>query len=70
MEQCHSVTTDVCNEVPKEHYVDVPQEKCGDEPVKQELMTEPLADNADYGKEEDESEALLKKHDALMFNLE
>ena len=41
-----------------------------DEPMKQEMMTEPLADNTDYGKEKDASEALLKKHDALMFNLE
>ena len=27
---------------------------------------EPLAGNADYGKDEDASEALLKKHQALM----
>ena len=27
---------------------------------------EPLAGNADYGKDEDASEALLKKHEALM----
>merc|ERR1712045_1042998 len=31
---------------------------------------EPLAGNADYGKDEDASEALLKKHDALMSDLE
>merc|ERR1719187_2685316 len=31
---------------------------------------EPLAANADYGKDEDASEALLKKHDALMSDLE
>jgi len=31
---------------------------------------EPLAGNADYGKDEDAIEALLKKHDALMSDLE
>jgi len=31
---------------------------------------EPLAGNADYGKDEDASEALLKKHEALMSDLE
>merc|ERR1719435_190558 len=31
---------------------------------------EPLAGNCDYGKDEDASEALLKKHDALMSDLE
>lgn len=31
---------------------------------------EPLAGNIDYGKDEDASEALLKKHDALMSDLE
>ena len=31
---------------------------------------EPLAGNANYGKDEDASEALLKKHDALMSDLE
>jgi spectrin alpha len=31
---------------------------------------EPLAGNADYGKDEDASEALLKKHEALMSELE
>ena len=31
---------------------------------------EPLAGNADYGKKEDASEALLKNHDTLMSDLE
>merc|ERR1711962_1059460 len=33
-------------------------------------MGEPLTGNADYGKDEDASEALLKKHEALMSDLE
>ena len=31
---------------------------------------EPLAGNSDYGQNEDASEALLKKHEALMSDLE
>lgn len=31
---------------------------------------EPLVSNTDYGKDEDSSEALLKKHEALMSDLE
>ena len=31
---------------------------------------EPIAANSDYGKDEDSAEALLKKHDAFMSDLE
>ena len=31
---------------------------------------EPIASNSDYGKDEDSAEALLKKHDAFMSDLE
>lgn len=31
---------------------------------------EPIVSNQDYGKDEDSSEALLKKHEALMSDLE
>lgn len=30
---------------------------------------EPIVNNTDYGKDEDSSEALLKKHEALMSDL-
>ena len=30
--QCHSITIDVCNKVPEQHYVDEPLDKCVDMP--------------------------------------